>query len=549
MVMVPQQSRDQWRSQQAHHNGDGRPTGINDVRRCQPLMPIGEALRIYCGIDARLFFLAAYTGDGEPKTYLSPGQTGQRLHEDTVGQFFEASKFQQVAQRVESGADPLILIATQPPTAARRDSRVSDASGPGVPTARKRRRTRTRHRLNEDDQTSLVISSRKALRIGDEQAVWKFYETRFKNCHQNLCKILAKAWVKVVEPRKQTNHPYTGGDDKAPTWWPQPWGTSKEEKVRHKEPDHLHKPERVHMLCHILRLVIPPHAQQHADIQKVSLDVARLEGIAYDCLASFFDENESNASKRPYLNELFKVARQEERYRHGDIDGSAEVFVMADDRAPPPSESDNEDDSTVKREGGIETPRGNSTALSTDTTPEPRAAASIQASAYMNDLPLRQQYAHPIVPDLSGQGHHFVEGTGLTAQSQQPVNHGAGGMPMDLVQSPQDASRRPSIFSDYASPGTSMYPQQWQPSSSTGNYAYSATQPSNAHPPFVNHGMPLNQGPTFMSPGFEGSSRAGYDGAGGSMFRANELSHAPSAHSEGYSYLPNDSHPPRNHMS
>jgi hypothetical protein len=30
-------------------------------------------------------------------------------------------------------------------------------------------------------------------------------------------------------------------------------------------------------------------------------------------------DNDANAKKRPYLNEIFKVARQEERYKNGEI--------------------------------------------------------------------------------------------------------------------------------------------------------------------------------------------------------------------------------------
>lgn len=75
----------------------------------------------------------------------------------------------------------------------------------------------------------------------DETALWNFYDQRFKSCQQSACKLIAKAWVKAVEPKKQSTHPYTGSDEKAPGWWPKPWGNTKEDKVRHKEPDHLYK--------------------------------------------------------------------------------------------------------------------------------------------------------------------------------------------------------------------------------------------------------------------------------------------------------------------
>lgn len=106
-----------------------------------------------------------------------------------------------------------------------------------------RKRSRGHRRpMNDDDAPAVTVAATKrALRIGDAKEVWDFYDLRFRNCQQTACKLIAKAWVKVVEPKKQTNHPYTGQDEKAPGWWPKPWGPTKDEKVRHKEPDHLYK--------------------------------------------------------------------------------------------------------------------------------------------------------------------------------------------------------------------------------------------------------------------------------------------------------------------
>jgi hypothetical protein len=50
---------------------------------------------------------------------------------------------------------------------------------------------------------------------------------------QLACKQIAKAWIKVCEPKKQSHYPYRGGTPTAPPWWPL---TS-----RHKEPYHLKK--------------------------------------------------------------------------------------------------------------------------------------------------------------------------------------------------------------------------------------------------------------------------------------------------------------------
>lgn len=75
----------------------------------------------------------------------------------------------------------------------------------------------------------------------------------------------------------------------------------------------------MHLLAHILRLVVEPNAKQHPDIQKLGLNVKKLEETTVEALSSFFMDNEANAKKRPFLNEIFKVARQEERYKNGEI--------------------------------------------------------------------------------------------------------------------------------------------------------------------------------------------------------------------------------------
>lgn len=77
--------------------------------------------------------------------------------------------------------------------------------------------------------------------------------------------------------------------------------------------------ERVHLLAHILSLIIKPSEEQHCDMRKLGLTVKKLEETTYEALSSFFMECDTNAKKRPYLAEIFKVARQEERYRSGEL--------------------------------------------------------------------------------------------------------------------------------------------------------------------------------------------------------------------------------------
>lgn len=90
-----------------------------------------------------------------------------------------------------------------------------------------------------DDEMDLV-----ALKIGDTKTVTAYYDSAFKRLQQLNCRMLAKGFIKVIEPRKQVRHPYNGGRGSAPgergdpeltkpDWWPR--------DVIHREPDHLRK--------------------------------------------------------------------------------------------------------------------------------------------------------------------------------------------------------------------------------------------------------------------------------------------------------------------
>ncbi|KAJ5930916.1 hypothetical protein N7466_006409 [Penicillium verhagenii] len=101
--------------------------------------------------------------------------------------------------------------------------------------------------------------------INDKTFLRRYYEKVFQNLQQFNCRIIAKVYVKLVEPRKQVKYPYNGSklvegnvtrfssEETKPPWWPP--------SVSHKEPDHLRKAgvnkanseeERIALLIHIL---------------------------------------------------------------------------------------------------------------------------------------------------------------------------------------------------------------------------------------------------------------------------------------------------------
>lgn len=81
--------------------------------------------------------------------------------------------------------------------------------------------------------------------VSDQDQLPLYYAQAFDSLQQTNCRILAKAYVKLVEPRKQLNYPYNGrkiieGSPRRfdpqttrPPWWPS--------EVTHREPDHLPK--------------------------------------------------------------------------------------------------------------------------------------------------------------------------------------------------------------------------------------------------------------------------------------------------------------------
>ncbi|PHH76712.1 hypothetical protein CDD80_1309 [Ophiocordyceps camponoti-rufipedis] len=537
----------------------GRFQDQYDLHRRQPPMQIDEALRLHCGIAAKQYFVAAITDEGVPITFFSPGQ---KLHDATIHQFFDAPRFQHVMRRIESGADPLLdegfaledgafdrpAFSNRSRGLDKRRSSVFDDWGSPARQGRKRQRAR---QPPEDDEIPMTMSSRRGIRVGDSEAVWNFYEQRFKNCQQTACKLIAKAWVKAVEPKKQSTHPYTGSDEKAPDWWPKPWGPTKEDKVRHKEPDHLYKRERVHLLAHILRLVVEPNAKQHPDIQRIGLNVDKLEEATSEALSAFFTDNETNAKKRPHLNEIFKMARQEERFKNGEIDDSTKVYVMAEDKMPDKYASDNDDGSLVK----VEAEHHGSKPASAHCLIHPPATAPANGHAlhgsYMGDLPVRGASFHPpmIQTELPPQQQHpFVEGGGLPVNEPSAVS--AAPLGLDLVASPHhESSRRPSVFSDYASTsGGSLYSTQpWQQTSTGGPnapplYAYTAQQqPAQQPAPYVNQPV-ISPGQSFMTTSFEGSPRPEYDANGNSLFRPSDMSSAPVGQQQAQTQTPQQPH-------
>lgn len=100
---------------------------------------------------------------------------------------------------------------------------------------------------SDDDDFPPCNNETVPLRIGNETDIINYYKSTLKHFKQLNCRMLAKEFIKVIEPGKQVRHPYNGGKPPAgsalgstgdpektkPEWWPL--------SVMHREPDHLRK--------------------------------------------------------------------------------------------------------------------------------------------------------------------------------------------------------------------------------------------------------------------------------------------------------------------
>ncbi|KAJ5146009.1 uncharacterized protein N7515_000573 [Penicillium bovifimosum] len=171
------------------------------------------------------------------------------------------------------------------------------------------------------------------LRIGDSQKVMSYYESALKHFQQLNCRMVAKAFIKFIEPRKQVRHPYNGGKPPAgsapgttgdpektkPEWWPP--------GVMHKEPDHLRKEYRIELLLHIIR-----------KLGSYGITADKLKEVAGDTKRSL-----KHASHVEIIYEILRVRKMEERFERGEVDGNMIVYTM--NRGPSPK-GDEEEDST-----------------------------------------------------------------------------------------------------------------------------------------------------------------------------------------------------------
>jgi len=72
-------------------------------------------------------------------------------------------------------------------------------------------------------------------------------------------------------------------------------------------------------------MIVEPSHKHHEVARKLGLNVRMLEEVTTEALSNWFNdkENPQNAAKKPFLNDIFKVAKAEERFLNGLIGESS----------------------------------------------------------------------------------------------------------------------------------------------------------------------------------------------------------------------------------
>ncbi|KAJ5737220.1 uncharacterized protein N7483_002345 [Penicillium malachiteum] len=144
----------------------------------------------------------------------------------------------------------------------------------------------------------------------------QYYEKVFQNLQQTNCRVIAKAYIKLVEPRKQIQYPYNGRkavagktqqfspEETKPPWWPL--------GVSHREPDHLPKAERIALLIHILCELCTSHGITAQKLKEAGQPI---------------QQHISPIERLKLLDELYFVREKEENFLDAVTDGNERVLI------------------------------------------------------------------------------------------------------------------------------------------------------------------------------------------------------------------------------
>ncbi|KAK0662399.1 hypothetical protein DIS24_g1970 [Lasiodiplodia hormozganensis] len=358
-----------------------------------PSRALAQALRRDCNIAAHAFVVVGLDERGDafvlpsdkfdyvrPQLARTPQWRQLVSHVDSLPPQFvrggpqvyasdepAASEWVDAASQVTTDSDESRRASLSQPNQRARNSEKSKVKikSPAAEPVRPRKRQRSTSRnqsLAEDDDdenedwsdavgVDIEPEEQQVVRfpIEDRAQVLDILGRRLDQMQQLACKVILKAWIRAIEPKKQSNYPYVGSDKKkkqeaekstqkkrskpkdgpdAPPWWPtthEDWwrlmphpecGTMDE--VRHKEPDHLRKPER---------LVLGVHILLHQAQKEGGIDL--LVHSTKDCVLQFDQDNRNGDDRKGkrdlFLNDIYLLAQHWSDYVTDGIDGDTMI--------------------------------------------------------------------------------------------------------------------------------------------------------------------------------------------------------------------------------
>ncbi|CAI7665243.1 unnamed protein product [Penicillium glandicola] len=128
-----------------------------------------------------------------------------------------------------------------------------------------------------------------------------YYECALELFQRVNCRMIAKALICLIEPKRQVKHPYTGkvpaGSALGMKENPEP------PNVMQKDPDHLRKEQRIQLLRHTICKLGSYNITADALANVVNFTVPRLQ----------------DQSRARIIYEILRVRKMEERFEQGRV--------------------------------------------------------------------------------------------------------------------------------------------------------------------------------------------------------------------------------------
>lgn len=202
----------------------------------------------------------------------------------------------------------------------------------------------------EDDEEAQGLEEHlHALKVDNTDKVNEYYIEALTSLGQILLKDLLKAWIRLLEPRKQWSYPYIGinsardrraesgqqavdnenpGEFTAPPWWPKQDGWRNGTGCRHKEPDHLYKPGKILRHCigftsltaYIERLFLSPKILMFTGSEL-------FPDLTVQDLKDSTEFIEMSQTQSEILSEIYDAREKQQQYEEGSIGITSSLSV------------------------------------------------------------------------------------------------------------------------------------------------------------------------------------------------------------------------------